>query len=556
MQDHVRKLCTSRNELTSAKAASEILKLCSNGDPSQSDIVREVGGLRQVITLAETGSDGKNGGSREAAMRILMLLAKNEDNKVFIAQVGGAKACITAIDDSRASSEVKAAAAATLSALATNVQNKVTIAHAGGIEALLRLAERWMNVQDVRFAAAALRNLACNNSQNKAVLATPRAVTILVRLLVSAEADRVCEVAEEAAATLANVARTVEDDHRIKIGDTDAISPLIKIASSEIFSSLCRVQAIGALAVLACADVNRAKILSEKGVECFTRIIATGPACCKPEATCALQNLTAATFIDGRKSTQFSRLAALAIVEAQCIPNLIRLLDSKHGAIVASTAATLRNLTVLCDAARQILDGGAVLAIARILRQTYKANSPPSREVVEAMALLRNLAFNAKVGEMIGSAELTRRLVAVLRAKHDNRLLPELTLATLANLVAKNHKYQLAFNEAQGTRILQHILDTKRATQLEKRHARGVLKNLDMHQPSKANMRRQDRDDKVRRPLEGVSGIGSLSQSIGIVPSGDGVSSTRSNYEQRASLEDHHTTLVTDVDLSLISSVV
>mmetsp|Transcript_8355 Transcript_8355/g.25936 ORF Transcript_8355/g.25936 Transcript_8355/m.25936 type:complete len:578 (+) Transcript_8355:43-1776(+) len=480
MLSHIRYLKTSQDESGCAIAATAIWALCAE-DPKQRDAVRVDGGIEALLSVATKGSDGKRGGGRNAAMRALTLVAAHSEvNKTCIAEMGGIEVFVGALEDDLTSSKVKAASANGLCVLARNSANKTLITQAGGLEALLRLTETAKSRESLRFAAAALRNLSSGNQWNKMALATARAARSLVRLVATAVADKDNAVAEESAATVANAARTADDTNRLRLGEAGVIGPLVNLVSSDEFSSSCRAQAAGALAVLVCASANKGKLSVAGGIEPLTRLVVSGPASCKHEATCALRNLTAAKLADGDESHQAARDTAAIVRVLRGIPALVELLALGAEPVRASAAATLRNLTVIYkDAAIGVVEAGGARVLARVL----VLDSSPTRATIEALGLLRNLAFDPRCRGAVGEEGIISMLLTMVKRNPPDacgqlRELVELALATLANLLAKHRANQLAFERAQGSSALLHLLKSNDLTPLERQHALGALKNL------------------------------------------------------------------------------
>lgn len=440
-------------------------------DPAQRDAVREAGGIEHLIALASKGSDGRDGGSKIAALKALALVAhRSKANKIHIAKNEGINVIVAAVG--RGSNEARKAAAAALCALSTDAENKAAIARAGGIKLLLKLAESRPTVECARFAVATLRNLSADDEHNKSALATTQAVATLARLIEEARAGRDDNVAEEAAATLANVARTKDDDHRLQLAS--AIAPLVKVTSSSDFKPPCRAQAAGALAELSCSAENRARIVAMDGHEAVVHLVISGPASCKREATCALRNLTAA-------NDEHAREAAVAC--RRTIAALVRLIEYASEEIRASAAATLRNLTVLDNAATRVVNAGAIGAIARVVAHENNELLPAT---VEMMALLRNIAYHSEHRGPIGATDLIPRLVSMIHAAAENHDVLELVLATLANVVAKNSANQEAFSQASGPEVLQRIVQSDRTTTIGRQHAIRAIGNLETTSQTKA----------------------------------------------------------------------
>lgn len=464
----VRRLGASSDETNSASLAAEIAKMC-DGDATQRDLLREFGGIEHLVARA-------TGKSRASAIQALSAAARNnEENKIAIAQKGGVEALVKAVEE-----DAKEAGAECLSILSTNGRNKVLVASAGGLEVLTKALDE-KNEKIQRFAVAALRNLSANNSQNKASIIVGRATKPIIRLLDSANDA----IAEEAAATLANLARTTNlTDHYGRIQHVgDSVGSLVNNLTSR-KSKHCVAHNAGALAVFAAFDGFRATIVRAGGAARLAKLVVDCPKCCQAEVTCALQNLTSARR-GGRDGPPVEACTAIVEKTPGALSALVGLLLDGSETTKASAAATLRNVTFLLEdsGTRAVVEAEAIPFLAQFFAGSHQ--SPPSRSTTHAMALLRNISYNSEHRELVGKEPgLIRSLMTTLdnvRYNCQDATLTELTLATVANVVAGSLENQRVFRDEvpQGHRALKIIANDKNTTTaMQREHAQGAMKNL------------------------------------------------------------------------------
>ena len=350
--------------------------------------------------------------------------------------------------------------------MAKNANNKVAIAAVGGIESIINVARTAADAVTMRYAAGALRNLTCNNDENKAAVLKDGGVDALVFIVKNCDDDR---SREEAAAALGNIARMASDSHRLAVAEAGAIGPLVDCVEASAFDG-CRTAAAGALAILACNDQNAARIAVDGGVYALAGLAVCARASekAREEAAVALRNLTCRSCSGNKRE---ARHMLLPILMSRCAPR-----PSEESRLEKDLATTIADLVAVVDSSSNSDRARASAAVA-LSNLTPPGNEANATTLVSAGGVAPLVRFAREVRSQDGLYEAVNNI----QCRTLTLCLTSLQIATLRNLTA----HVLAWRQMRDAEVfpvlVRHLTGSTRVVDQAVSAIANLLNVVDNH---------------------------------------------------------------------------
>ena len=390
-------------------------------DPNACHEIVSSSGIRPLVLALDDEAQQ----TKKFAARALALLSKgHQSTQITIAEAGAIMPLVALLDGS-CGPEVQEEAAGALFALADYEGNRVAITESGGIGWLVMLLG--INNQRARqHAEGALVRLSIENDNR----------VLIINKLVDMLQDSGKDAQEQAAASLANLARESEENRK-SIVDANGIVPLLEIFDST--SNKAKENAVGAIKELCRNSKNNQTIVTRAGgIPKLVGLMSgfSGGAMNKDNSLMQLCTLAADALQEMAKGNPKNQDA---ISEAGAIQPLVMMLTSYSSQMQASAAAALTNLAQNHHENQTVIARtGAIVPLLTGMREGSEAAKDECAAAILALATDHqgNKDVIVKVGgldQLLGllvtgktdkSQECVAGTLAALASKHlDNRQL-------------------------------------------------------------------------------------------------------------------------------------